>query len=100
MTNPLSIDYQLPEHWGLDDLLEALTTPNRFGEVEATRLNQTYLDSFDWRLWLNGGELVFEQQKQDKRLCWFDQQSGQLLETLAVDKVPEFPADLPPGSLQ
>jgi len=100
MTMPNPIDYLLPEHWGLVELQEALATNSRFGEVETGRLDLTYLDSFDWRLWSSGGELVFEQHKAGNRLCWIDHRSGDLLDTLVLDKLPEFPADLPSGGLQ
>ena len=100
MIIPNPIDYLLPEHWGVVELQEALAANNRFGEAETDRLDLTYLDSFDWRLWLSGGELVFEQQRPGNRLCWIDHQSGAVLDTLVLDKLPEFPTDLPPDSLQ
>ena len=100
MSMPNPIDYLLPEDWGLGELLEALTDGNRFGEAEADRLEQTYLESFDWRIWQSGGELVFERQKQGDRLSWIDRQTGEVLDSLSLDKAPEFPTDLPPGSLQ
>ena len=97
---PPPVDYLLPENWGLDELQEALAPSTRFGEAESARLSLIYLDSFDWRLWLSGGELIFERQQEGGRLCWLDHQSGAILDHLALDKAPEFPAELPPGSLQ
>lgn len=96
---PYPVDYLLPENWDLDELKRALEQSNRFSEVATAQTTQTYLDSFDWRLWLTGGELVFEQRKEDSRLYWLDHQTGALLDTQPVEKPPEFPAELPPGSL-
>jgi CHAD domain-containing protein len=100
MTMPHPVDYLLPEEWGLDALQDALAVTNRFAKAQQTRLVQTYLDSFDWRLWQSGGQLVLERHKPSNRLCWIDQRSGDVLDTLAIDKPPQFPADLPAGSLQ
>jgi CHAD domain-containing protein len=100
MTMPSPVDYLLPEHWGVDELQEALTGEHRFGKPEELRSVQVYLDSFDWRLWLSGGELGFEQTKPANRLCWIDHQSGEVQDSLAVEKAPQVPADLPPGALQ
>jgi CHAD domain-containing protein len=100
MTMPNTIDYFLPEHSGLVELLESLAADNRFGEAETGRLAQTYLESFDWRIWQSGSELAFEQQKQGGRLLWIEHQTGEVLDSLTLDKAPEFPAELPSGSLQ
>ncbi len=97
---PHPIDYLLPAHWGMEELQDALVASNRFGEAEVDRLDQTYLDSFDWRLWQSGGELIFERHKQGNRLCWFEHQSGLQQDALAIDKPPKFSTELPPGSLQ
>jgi len=100
MSMPNPIDYLLPEHWGMAELLEALASDSRFGKSESGRLRQLYLDSFDWRLWLSGAELVFEQYKTGGRLSWIDHQCGEVLESQPLDQVPVAPSDLAPGGLR
>jgi CHAD domain-containing protein len=97
---PHPIDYQLPEGWDLDDLKHALAESHPLVLAETTTCSQTYLDSYDWRLWLAGAELMFERQEAGNRLYWIDHGTGSMLDTQVLDMPPTVASDLPAGSLR
>ncbi len=97
---PNPIDYLLPDHWDLDDLKGKLAESNLFLEAETPISRQTYLDSFDWRLWQADAELVFEQKGQGSRLCWVEHSSGSPQDSIPIDTPPGFPEELPACALR
>jgi CHAD domain-containing protein len=97
---PHPIHYLLPEGWSLDDLKGKLAESNQLVEADTHNATFTYLDSFDWRLWQAGAELVFEEQPHGSRLCWIDRRAGQLEESLPLGAPPDFPNTLPKGALR
>ncbi|MEJ2394895.1 MAG: CHAD domain-containing protein [Candidatus Thiodiazotropha sp.] len=96
---PQPLSYLLPEGLDLDSLKRHLAEANTLREEAPTEAEQTFFDSFDWRLWLAGGELV--QERDDCcRLCWVDRKSSEYLECEQTDAPPGFAWELPPGALR
>ncbi|MET0026822.1 MAG: CHAD domain-containing protein [Candidatus Thiodiazotropha sp.] len=92
-----AVSYLLPEDFDLEGLKAALAEAHSLGENPSSNLEQTYYDSFDWRVWLAGAELLHEEDEQG-RLCWSPLNEGctpQLCQPMA--QKPEFAEDLPPG---
>ena len=96
---PQSISYLLPEDLDLNAFRRQLAESFTLREDPPTEASQTFYDSFDWRVWQAGGELVQEQENHT-RLCWIDRRSGDLQECELTDVTPGFCRDLPSGSLR
>ncbi len=96
---PQSISYLLPESLDLDGFRRQLAEAFTLREDAPTEAGQTFYDSFDWRIWQAGGELVQEQEA-FTRLCWIDRRSGELQECEVTDISPGFSQDLPAGALR
>jgi CHAD domain-containing protein len=96
---PQPISYLLPDDLDLGGLKHQLAESNSLREEAPTVAGQTFYDSFDWRVWQAGGELV--QERDDLiRLCWIDRKSGEYQECELSETAPGFTEDLPPGSLR
>lgn len=96
---PQAIQYRLPDAWDLDQLIAHLGSSNRLIEADTLSSKQTYMDSFDWRIWQSGAELSFEKTKQRNRLCLVERGAAKQIE-LEFDKIPRFPAELPASALR
>lgn len=96
-TQPIS--YLLPEGLDLDSLKAHLAENNTFIEDSATDSAQTFYDSFDWRVWLAGGELVMEENPQ-RSLNWINRKSSECELYQEIKAAPDFPANLPEGELR
>jgi CHAD domain-containing protein len=96
---PQSLSYLLPENLDLDDFRRQLAESFTLREEAPTEAGQTFYDSFDWRVWQAGGELVLEQEN-SIRLCWIDRRTGELQECELTDISPGFTQDLPAGPLR
>jgi CHAD domain-containing protein len=96
-TNPIS--YLLPDDLDLDALKRQLVESNSLSEEAPTKAAQIFYDSFDWRIWQAGGELVRERDA-ITRLCWVERKSGEYQECLLSEAVPGFTEDLPSGALR
>jgi CHAD domain-containing protein len=96
---PQPISYLLPEHLNLDDLKHQLAESFSLREEAPSVAGQTFYDSFDWRIWLAGGELV-QQQEGFTRLCWIDRRSAEVLECELTELSPGFALDMPDGALR
>ena len=95
---PQAISYLLPDDFDLDRLKAVLAESNSLREDAPSKIKQTFYDSFDWRIWQAGAELVHEQ-GQLGRLCWQSHKVGRPPLCQVIDRSPGFAADLPPGAL-
>ncbi|MGD8911892.1 MAG: CHAD domain-containing protein, partial [Candidatus Thiodiazotropha sp.] len=93
------LTYMLPDELDLDGLKQILSESYRFSEATPVKLKQTYYDSFDWRVWQAGGELLHEQGEQN-RLCWVNRKTHQQLACQPIDASPEFPREMPQGPVR
>jgi CHAD domain-containing protein len=89
----------LPDEFDLDGLKKIIPDCYRFDEEAPVKVKQTYYDSFDWRVWQAGGELLHEQGVHN-RLCWVKRKNQQQLACQTIDSLPGFPQDLPQGPLR
>ncbi|MCU7844075.1 MAG: CHAD domain-containing protein [Candidatus Thiodiazotropha sp. (ex Monitilora ramsayi)] len=96
---PQAISYLLPDALDLESLKAHLSENNALQEDPAVEAAQIFYDSFDWRVWQAGGELVVEENPQ-KRLCWINRKTSEHELCQETDEVPGFPASLPEGELQ
>jgi CHAD domain-containing protein len=62
-------------------------------------VERVFFDSFDWRLYQDGGMLVQEQEHGRTRSKWLRLTDNQLMGMLMA-KVPRFPRDLPEGPMR
>lgn len=62
--------YRLPAGASADAVISELGGSVRLRTQPCTRLRRLHLDTFDWRLWRAGGELVFEHTHGAGRLLW------------------------------
>ncbi|MCU7905032.1 MAG: CHAD domain-containing protein [Candidatus Thiodiazotropha sp. (ex Epidulcina cf. delphinae)] len=95
---PQPISYLLPDELDLDRLREILAETNALSEDAPVKVKQTFYDSFDWRVWQAGAELVYSRGESDD-LCWIDRKSHQCLACRDVDSAPGFAGDLAAGPL-
>ncbi len=96
---PQSISYLLPDGLDLDGLRHQLAESNSLREEALSEAGQTFFDSFDWRVWQAGGELV-QERDEINRICWVDRRSGEYQECELSDATPGFSGELPAGPLR
>jgi CHAD domain-containing protein len=89
----------LPDELDLDGLKRILSESYRFSEDVPVKVKQTYYDSFDWRVWQAGGELLHEQGEQGK-LCWVSRKNHQQLACQSIESPPGFPQEMNQGPVQ
>ncbi len=66
---------------------------------EPAAVSYTYYDSFDWRIYNSGAQLVEETTPGTHTLSWSIRQDPQRRISLRVERTPSFAGDLPPGPL-
>jgi CHAD domain-containing protein len=93
------LTYMLPDELDLDGLKQILSESYRFLEEPPVKVKQTYFDSFDWRVWQAGGELLHEQGEQSM-LCWVSRKSHQQLASQPIESAPGFPQDMVQGPVR
>ncbi|MET0067879.1 MAG: CHAD domain-containing protein [Candidatus Thiodiazotropha sp.] len=92
-----AVSYLLPDDFDLDGLKAALAESHVLQENPSSTLTQTFYDSFDWRVWQAGAELLHETGDRP-RLCWSGLNESCLPQLCqALEQKPEFAEDLPPG---
>ena len=82
--------------------LEAWPTPGRRYRLEfdpARRLRLTVLDTFDWRIWQDGGRLLLESESGRHTLRWQPRGAGDPY-AASARSAPRWAADLPVGFLR
>ncbi len=77
-----------------------LKASKRFIEDARKTLRRSYYDSFDWRLYADGGVLEAESGDDGARLNWRSLNSRDLYGNLSIAQPPHFAWDLPPGPLR
>jgi len=97
--SPQPIAYLLPEDLDLDALRRLLAETHDLREDAPEVIRQTYYDSFDWRVWQAGGELVLEE-NQARTLCWIERSSGEVVDSLPLETTPSHCCALPESPLR
>jgi len=97
--SPQPIAYLLPEGLDLDGLRRQLAETHVLREDAVDAVRQTYYDSFDWRVWQAGGELLLEE-NQARTLCWVERNTGEALDCLPLETTPSYCHHLPSGPLR
>ncbi|MET0006718.1 MAG: CHAD domain-containing protein [Candidatus Thiodiazotropha sp. 6PLUC4] len=93
-----SVSYLLPDDLDLEKLKRIFTESNGLREEAPTKLKLTYYDSFDWRVWQAGAELV-EEHGSLRRLCWHYLKGNRAPLCQIIEQTPGFAKQLPPGGL-
>lgn len=96
---PQSISYLLPDGLDLAALKQRLTESNRLSEEAVTVVEQTFFDSFDWRVWQAGG-LLLQERDEFARLCLIDRKTHTYRTCEQTEITPGFIHDLPSGTLR
>jgi CHAD domain-containing protein len=89
----------LPDELDLVGLKQILSESYRFSEDATVKVKQIYYDSFDWRVWQAGGELLHEQGEQGK-LCWVSRKTHQQLACQPIESAPGFPQEMNQGPVR
>lgn len=92
--------YHIPPDSDLETLIALLRTDLGLDEGRPIESRRTWYDSFDWRLWSAGTELLAEETGGQTRLQWRDLGQGGSLASLGDAAPPRFAWDLPPGPLR
>ncbi|MCU7813126.1 MAG: CHAD domain-containing protein [Candidatus Thiodiazotropha sp. (ex Notomyrtea botanica)] len=95
---PQPISYLLPDALDLESLKAHLAEHHALQEDPGLEATQVFYDSFDWRVWQAGGELVVEENPQ-MMLCWINRKTSEEEHCQEVETTPDFPANLPQGEL-
>jgi len=99
MSEP-EILYSLPETTEGDELIESLAERFSIRREDPLHRQETYLDTFDWRLREAGGVLSAESGRGRRGWTLVWRVGGELRRRLAVDALPAFGWDLPEGPLR
>lgn len=91
--------YSLSETTTVEGLQQILSEHLRSRREPLRRSRRTWYDSFDWRLYRGGLELVHEVQGEHGQLVLYRRDDGQCIARMALDAVPRFASELPPGPL-
>ncbi len=97
---PQPISCLLPEGLDLETLRHRLSEFCTLREEAPAETGLTFYDSFDWRVWQAGGELVQERETEYTRLCWCPRGGGEDPLCEVTDAPPGFAWDLPQGPLR
>ena len=93
-------EFVIPAAMSVAGLKSKLRDYVQFSEDSTKTLKRIYYDTFDWRIYADGGTLESEQSRGALKLYWRDLDSGKLRNSQTVDRLPSFVWDLPTGSLQ
>ncbi|PVV11667.1 MAG: hypothetical protein B6D72_09960, partial [gamma proteobacterium symbiont of Ctena orbiculata] len=93
------VTYILPDELDLEGLKKILSESNRLSEDSPVKVRQTYFDTYDWRVWQAGGELL-QEQGEEKRLCWVDRKTHRQFACQPSDSPPGFAETIPQGQLK
>lgn len=96
---PQTTSYLLPESLDLASLKHQLAESNSLREEALQEAEQVFYDSFDWRVWQAGGELV-QERNGNPRLCWIDRRTSAYQECESTGEIPGFAEALPAGPLR
>jgi CHAD domain-containing protein len=96
---PQPTSYLLPDSLDLESLKHQLAESNTLREEAGEKAEQLFYDSFDWRVWQAGGQLL-QERGSVPRLCWVDCKTSVNLVCDLTDVTPGFPEELPAGPLR
>jgi CHAD domain-containing protein len=77
---------------GLSHRQQTASNPSR-------ELERTVYDTFDWRVWADGGQLEHRRDRDGARLAWRSAATGESLGSVELDAVPRFVWELPASPL-
>lgn len=102
MTRTGAPQFVLPEGVDAEGLLARLREhlPWPLREESAHDLQLTLVDTFDWRVFEEGGWLELETSGRAHRLTWRSADESEVRESASVTGLPRFAADLPGGRLR
>jgi len=96
MTRPIA-EFQIPEGVTLKQLKASLADIYGLKEEPKRRLERTFLESFDWRVYQAGGVMELIVDGGRRVLVWHRRKNGETLHRLPVEKVPGLVQELPAG---
>jgi CHAD domain-containing protein len=96
-----SHEFVVPDSLTLQDVKKRLMDHDPpLTESNTQTYTQTWLDSFDWRVYQAGGLVVMESGDGPQRIAWFDLNSRVFLHPRNIDRLPGFSRELPMGALR
>ncbi len=85
-TDPLN--FECPADFEIEPFIKELKKKFPLQEESETSIHRTYCDTFDWRLYAQGGTLDIESSDSGLRLNW--RQEGAISDTRRIDRPPRF----------
>ncbi|WP_241087088.1 CHAD domain-containing protein [Candidatus Vondammii sp. HM_W22] len=96
-----ALQYQIADGDSVGEVISALSSEFCMGNESRKVLRRTFYDTFDWRVFLSGGELLEERSGKQRSLIWRSLEDGAVKETLRfTGSVPNFAWDFQPGIMQ
>ena len=93
-------EFVIPAGMSIAGLKSKLRDYIQFSEDSSKTLKRIYYDTFDWRVYDDGGILESEQNRGASKFYWRKLDSGKLRNSQTVERIPNFVWDLPTGSLR
>jgi CHAD domain-containing protein len=102
VSQPARHEFVLPADTGAGALVARLSEalPYAVSEEPARNAALTLLDTFDWRVFEDGGFLELEATGRGRRLTWWSADGGEVRGQAKVTVEPRFAWDLPAGRLR
>lgn len=96
-----SLQYQIADTDSIGEVISALSSEFHIGSEPEKVFRRTFYDTFDWRVFQSGGELLEERSGRQRCLIWRSLKDGAAKETLRfTGSVPRFSWDFEPGLMQ
>lgn len=92
------LDFECQADFEIEPFIEELKKKFPLQEESETSIHRAYYDTFDWRLYAQGGTLDIESSDSGIGLNW--RQRGTCSDTLRVTCPPRFVRDFPAGALR
>lgn len=86
--------YLIEDETRLQSFIDVLNTRFLVSDTEKSTLRITYLDTFDWRVWRQGGVLEYAEKKRSRKLRWRAIDNRQVYVEFPVEECPDFINDI------
>ncbi|WP_256091661.1 CHAD domain-containing protein [Candidatus Thiosymbion oneisti] len=96
----IACEYLIPDGIGLEDVKHLIRDRVRFIEDPTDEVTRRFLDSFDWRLYLDQATLEERLDAAGRRLVWRDLGADAPPRMQGIDAAPGFAWDLPTGPVR
>ena len=93
-------EFVLPDELSLAQLESCLETVFTCSAVPSKPVRRTLYDSFDWRVYADGGLVELTRNHLDRHFDWIALDQSSRLGPVPVRKPPRFAEDVPPGLLR